>query len=132
MKVYLSHPHSIRSFGRVVQQRLESVGFDVINPFDVNPEEEWWAAVREQRNMLSVAFRIVENDLELIRDCDAVVVLYPEAHGIGTDMELFYAGVIVGKPVYVLTAMDHPWLLYCGVCVRSVDELVKVLLRRSR
>ena len=47
-------------------------------------------------------------------------------------MELMYGGVILGIDTYILTAMDHPWLLYCGVCVRSVDELVKVLLRRSR
>jgi len=57
-------------------------------------------------NEVDSANEIVEFDLQDIRDADLLLVNYNKA-SIGTSMEVFYAGHVLGK--FVITFSPHPF-----------------------
>jgi nucleoside 2-deoxyribosyltransferase len=56
--------------------------------------------------------RIVKSDIAQIFSSDGIVAFYEKEKGsIGTPMEIFFNGYILGKPTYVITKTtpEHPW-----------------------
>ena len=118
MRIYLSHSWRFRKTGKILQEKLEKLGFEVQNPFDYDQNK--------------TAKDIVERDCRLIAKSDVVVVYYGTV-SIGATMEIFWS-YLQAKPVFMLCTpakaeeaydstygpdvhieklIEHPWLKHC-------------------
>lgn len=154
-KTYLAHTFGLRHYVRdVVTPRLREIGMDTFNPFykndgtTVRPEvkiademaekgidprqaSDWMKRVKGKNK------KIVKDDLRMIDKCDIVIAFMNEWSG-GTTCECFFMGVMKERPVYLVTEKypdiyEHPWMNYAckrGKIVKSLDELIKVLVRK--
>jgi len=137
---YLAHPAEYEKEGKCVQELLETFGITVINPFAVERKElemsddwkpaDWWLACHPPDE----AAHIVERDLELIRESDALFAFIPEPKGFGTMMEIFYCGKVLEKPVFIYTSKAyrwHPWLTYYGQAFTDLNFMIYTLKLRN-
>lgn len=87
-------------------------GYEWVSPFD--PMDNVTAAQIEQNDE-----SVVEQDLELIRGCDALLANWEQVPQCGTPMEIFYAKRIRNIPVFVATTDTDlsPWLQYHADCI---------------
>lgn len=72
-----------------------------------------WSELLEKHSFRTASKVLVEHDLALLRDSDAIIALF-HASTIGTSMELVYAR-LWGKVTVVVVERDtvhHPWLWY--------------------
>ena len=97
MRIYLAHPREewIREEELAFEKKY---GIDLINPYHDQPP----------------GGDIVTNDIELIRDSDAVLVVTTTAQMIGAFMEMVYAKMF-GKPVYLIDrkgVAENMWIRY--------------------
>lgn len=95
------------------------------------PNVENWINMVRNRNK-----NIVKRDLGYIEKTD-IIVAYLKDVSAGTTMEIFYGGVILKKPVFLLSENkeihNHPWYNYCcrrGKICGSLDELIKELKKK--
>jgi len=123
MKLYLAHPLIDRKWVREWELKLEKISnIEFMNPFYDNPKEsdaiQKIDAGKIKRYDVSIDCEdIVEGDLELIKNSDGVFAILTSGLSIGTFMEIFYAGYILKKPVYVFAKdkkdlIHHPWIKY--------------------
>ena len=113
LKVYFAHPYTSERKGAaqifldIVKRHFHDWTF--VNPFD-NPLTEKWQ--NEQPKTKQTAQTIVEKDLDLIRECDIVIVYFPDIAEplIGCSMEIFFTCYVINKPIFILTPFVHPWL----------------------
>lgn len=112
MKVYMAGPiQHAQDYGKgwrgAVKASFGSV--DWLDPFDKYDSTD--GAETEIRREWTDE-EIVEEDLVLIREADAVLVHWEEVPACGTPMEIVYAAEMYGKPVAVQTTVEEPspWL----------------------
>ena len=109
--IYLSHSWKFRKTGKILQKKLEDLGYKVYNPFSY--KQNWKPET------------IVKRDLKLINKSDFMVAYYGIV-SIGVTMEIFYAGGILKKPVYLLCtpAKDQDALeaVYGDVYIKKLTE----------
>lgn len=130
---YLAHPAVLRDEAKEIQKRLEKLGIKVLNPFarQIDDPIQWWS---EEHSPEDCA-RVVERDLQWIRECDAVFAYVPKLNLCGTAMEIFYAAKVLEKPVFIYTEPQyrfHPWLTYYGQVFTDLEFMFECLeLRRK-
>lgn len=138
---YLAHPAKFEKEAKHIQKMLELIGVTVINPFQFERKElnvqadwkpeDWW----KQPHPPDEAAHIVERDLELIRESDALFAFVPEPEGFGTMMEIFYAAKVLEKPVFIYTSKAyhyHPWLTYYGQVFTDFNFMMYTLKLRNK
>ena len=130
IELYLSHPFAYRHQALRIEKRLEkNLDIELRNPFYQSFEKKHIEELDRQKQRLpefrieqlkmygkGYFTKIVEKDLESIRETDGTLTLVPKAFSIGTFMEVWYAHSI-GKPVFIIVypkAGHHPWLQYCA------------------
>jgi hypothetical protein len=124
-KVYLAHPESYRERIKHLKRSLETLGFQVIDPFEKLASLQ--SKFRQNHNPI-FAKQIVESEKAFIESCDFVVA-YSSEPSFGKDMEILH-GFNHKKPVYILTTKDyanHPWLVSHGTIVTSERALLNKL-----
>jgi nucleoside 2-deoxyribosyltransferase len=140
VKFYLAHPILKRYEVREQELQFEKkTGIQLINPFYDTYEKDVYM-VKIDKGLMDKwdekldYERIVEKDLEAIRQCDGVVAVVYRTFSIGTFMELWYA-LTLKKPVYIVTksCCTHPWLRYVaeksgGVIIKNFKQLENVML----
>ena len=138
LSAYLAHPWKSETHGaaKVVEHELELglPNLAVVNPFWCGDLTEQWMKNKES---VTIAKAIVRKDLELIQECDFMIVYYPDTcgteqfyGGFGTPMEIFYATHNLMKRVYALTPFSHPWLKALGVkCYTDIYEMIEEIKR---
>jgi len=138
VKFYLAHPIIKRYEVREQELQFEKkTGIQLINPFYDSYQRE--DIIKIDRGLMSTIDarldyeRIVEKDLEAIRQCDGVVAVIYKTFSIGTYMELWYT-LTLKKPVYIVTrsCYTHPWLKYVaeksgGIIVKNFKQLEGVI-----
>jgi len=137
MKIYFAHPFATEGFSaKVVLWFLQKAFPDwkFCNPFDSPLTQLWFDSPVNKHKQ--IAKEIVEKDLSLIKESDAVLAYIPDLLAedfpsyamLGTAMEIFYARRELHKPVYALTPFHHPWLIALEVkTAATTDELKKML-----
>jgi len=120
LRLYLSHTISIRKEVLEWEKEIESkYNIDLINPFYDLGEIKRMKFIDEGGSPYegitkSEAEKIVNTDLEAIRESDGVVA-YFKCASIGVSMEVMYAKQF-DKPVYIYMEdkhyTKHPWLVY--------------------
>ncbi len=125
IRLYLAHPIASREDIRNKEIAFEErTGIELANPFYDSEEaaiikkldsgkmtvQEYSAHLVEKGH----GEEFVELDMRTIKECDGVVgVIYRGTPTVGTSMELFYAAIVVKKPVYIVTNFpEHIWLIY--------------------
>lgn len=121
---YLAHPMAMRHKVRdELQVPLQELGYTVKNPFydeGLQPRQDVDLIDAGRIQLYDIdpirSREIVKSDLDSIDNAEAIIVYLPKP-GIGTSMELFYAGHVVKKYAYVAAAKDylrHPWIQTYG------------------
>ena len=138
MRVYLAHSSYERELGQEVKKTLESIGFEVLDPFVkegsiIHRKDVWkngkpvWNGnpSKEDCNW------IVYSDLEGLLDSDIVVCIFPQdLKTFGVTCEMFFpfslkviqeyftlSNSLPNIPVFVYipeAARGHPWLIACS------------------
>ena len=135
MRVYLAHPWMDRAGGKTLQTKIEALGIEVVNPFEKVEQQIYDKAIKHgDGTALSDAdiVQIVEGDLAEIDGCEGVVAYLPDGvPSLGAIMEIFYAGNILRRGVYVLTDSErvagHPWIRYHALVFKNEDDLLTAL-----
>ena len=136
---YLAHSNNERKFGKEVQAYLESLGFEVLNPFDHGEDEAEWLdnTVVWKDNILdiqSASTEIVKKDIALIDRSDVVIALYPYNNiTVGIDMEIYHAYENTGIPIHLAISpplSKHPWLVACASEIYTDKELLYAGLKK--
>ncbi len=133
MKVYLAHPFLDMTYGRELQAKIEALGITVLNPFQRNEQAVYEAIIANKEVFGATHSRnIVEGDLRLIEQVDAVVAICNDKASIGTHMEVFYASRILRRKVFVLYQKSfpvkvHPWYEYLAMNYSTEAELLTAL-----
>jgi nucleoside 2-deoxyribosyltransferase len=135
-RVYLAHSVSQRKEGKIWQERIESMGFEVINPFyPLKPRkdiEDLDKGLDVPWNVKSPAMgrAIVHSDIALVDSCDLIVAILPDGPTIGIPCEMFYA-MEWHKPVLTVAPpkyQGHPWILGMSTQVfKTFDDLRSAL-----
>jgi hypothetical protein len=154
---YLAHTFIHRKYVKeVVTPVLLTIDIDTRNPFyEINgttkreevriadmcetkgitinddPEMKKWIESIRKNNRT-----IVKRDLGFIDKTD-ITVAYLTLISAGTTCEIFYTGVILKRPVFLLTdnpeVINHPWYIYScryGKICKSLEELILELKKR--
>ena len=138
--LYLAHPILDRKRIRRIETELEKdLGIELINPFYDTAERTDILKLDSGRiKPFSRRFnekKIVEGDLKLIRAADGLLGIIGKKTTVGTLMEIFYAGVVLKKPVYLVIEKKklrgHPWLRYCADEIFPNFEEAKRFLRKK-
>lgn len=134
MKVYMAGPiQHAQDYGKGWRNALKERHPDIewIDPFDKYDHTE--GAESEIRREWTDE-EIVEQDLALIDEADAVLVHWEEVATCGTPMEIFYANQ-TDKPVVVQTTVEDPspWLTaHSYAVVSTFAEAIHQLLLATR
>jgi nucleoside 2-deoxyribosyltransferase len=129
IKIYLAHPGTIKLKRKAlkIQKILEQNDYIVYNPFTSGEGQvlsALWEKVPAERTM-ELSEQIIKADLDAIDNSDIVVAFIPEP-SIGTSMEIFFAASLE-IPVFIITELEHPWLICAGLIVKDVNELLEIL-----
>ncbi|GIV22011.1 MAG: hypothetical protein KatS3mg023_3762 [Armatimonadota bacterium] len=118
MRVYIGMPisnhrdYDPQQMFKQVAELVRSHGLEPISPMDfMNPEI--WPRLLEQMNFREACKQLVQSDLSLLKQSDAIIAIMARA-SIGTSMELLYAR-LWGKTTVLVTGYQnlyHPWLWY--------------------
>ncbi|NWG09055.1 MAG: nucleoside 2-deoxyribosyltransferase [Nitrososphaerales archaeon] len=109
---------------RKLQSFLKREGFDVID--QISGEE--YSRIRDFRGKKDIANRIVEHDLDLIKESDVVVALL-DRPSYGVAVEVYFAKMM-GKKVVIMSKRDvpSPWpIALSDIIVYDEKQLVSVL-----
>jgi len=135
ISLYLSHPIWEREWIRNVEKKLErELKVVFVNPFydiprtDIESINEGKISPYGRKREYKT---IVERDLETIDEVDGLLAFLPYPT-IGVSMEIFYAGYILKKPVFVITESQalHPWVRACSKGIyRNLEDFKKAWKR---
>jgi len=130
LKVFFSramdgiNPDEIIASEHVVMGILDRYGMEIINPY-IYPDN--------RINNISGVVQIVDNDIEVLKSSDVVVVdaSIPDHSYVGAMMEIAYSYQL-NKPVYVYVGESgnekRIWLKYhANAITKSLDELIEIL-----
>ena len=116
--LYFAHPHDTigTPSEKSILKGMADRGWKVINPFEHNPEEDVIERIKSGNFSVCDALCLVENDLENLDRCDAVLVWIPNiSTSIGTICEMVYA-FKAHKHVTVIhqqaDGSPHSWVVY--------------------
>ncbi len=130
MRVYFAHPYD--TVGTVDEKRLleemTKRGWDVLNPFENNPDEEVIERIKSGHFIALDALILVENDLDNLNNCDTVLVWLPSSSSsVGAICEMVYA-FKAHKYEIVIHQRDcivHPWVVYhADLMYKTVDAFI--------
>lgn len=131
MNVYMAGPvHNTQDHGMGWRARIAGEYDDIewVDPTDAyDPTKTYDDIVRDWDGS-----DIVEKDLELLSECDAVLVHWENVVSVGTPMEIVYAHERFAIPVVVQTTVDDVpiWLEeHADALVETFDEAVDHLER---
>ena len=105
---------------------LKNQGYDVIN--HIESENMDYSHIKDFRNELELSKKIVEHDLEFIKQADILVVL-GDSPSFGTAIESFVAKN-EGKKIILFSPnpLPTPWpLFFSDFHVKSKEELLDTL-----
>ena len=132
---YLAHQLSNRQKVRKIELRLENdYKINLLNPFydtgrqDVKDLDSGKIKSRYDFT-LQQCKDTVENDLQWIRNSDGMLcILTGDGGAIGSFMEMFYASIILEKPLYLVCPLvvirKHLWIrALCFKIFRNIKEL---------
>jgi nucleoside 2-deoxyribosyltransferase/ubiquinone/menaquinone biosynthesis C-methylase UbiE len=118
------NPNEIIASEDVVKGHLNDLGMVLVNPYTY-PDNRC--------NKISGLSQVVENDIELLKSSDIVLVdiSIPDHSYVGTMMEVAYSYQL-NKPVYVCVGESgnekRIWLEYhASAIAKSIDELIEIL-----
>ena len=118
MRVYFAHPYdTINSPAeKTILKGMKDRGWEVLNPFEHNPEESIIERIKSGNFNVCDALCLVENDLENINKCDAVLVWIPNiSTSVGTICEMVYAFKMHKRIIVIHQQPDgspHAWVVY--------------------
>ena len=132
MKLYLAHPFMSRKDVWIWEHEIEAeYGIELVNPFYDTDREDIHRIDAGEMPRYTVSAGVVDDDLELIEDCDGIVAIIDGATSYGTIMEIVYA-FLHNKSVYIICTnnhQEHPWLRYhADEIFTSREEFEKWLL----
>ena len=144
MKIYLAHSVHERPMGKKVQAKIESLGYEVYNPFyppnqeredisDLDSPDIMAGTEKGAWNMVDVdkSLEIVDKDLEAVRKSDAVICIFPKGRTVGISCEMFFASYNLRMPVFTVCPEDmvgHPWIITLSDSVYTEMEDLYILL----
>ena len=116
MRMYLAHPIAVRKDVRREELMIEErTGVELVNPFYDTGRDDIHRIDRGEIDRWEVPCRpLVDEDISLICDTDALVAVLCDGLSIGTIMEMVYA-YQAKTPVYVIDLCGkgpHPWVRY--------------------
>lgn len=131
MKVYFAHPHDTigTPSEKTILKGMADRGWEVINPFENNPPGEIIERITSGNFSVCDALCLVENDLENLNKCDAVLVWIPNiSTSIGTLCEMVYAFKAHKQVIVIHQQLDgspHAWVIYHADRVyKTVGEFI--------
>ena len=124
--IYFAHPWIKRKQTELLIDKMKKIGYEVFEPFsyEIVLTRKWFSG----NGSFNICKEIVNKDINLIKKSDIVVASVPTYKTIGTIAEIFYAGYIKKKPVYILSNLGyykkkHPWLYYAKIFNKEEDLL---------
>lgn len=131
MKVYFAHPYNtVGSDGeQCILEEMAKRGWEVLNPFENNPDEEVIERIKRGDFGSLDAFILVEKDLENLDMCHSILVWLPgNIAAVGTICEMVYA-FKAHKYVVVIHQKDgivHPWVVYhADLMYKTIGDFVE-------
>tara|TARA_Y100000310_G_C20684155_1_gene817907 strand:+ start:1919 stop:2794 length:876 start_codon:yes stop_codon:yes gene_type:complete len=129
-KFYLAHPFDARYRVRGWELEFEKkTGFDLLNPFYEGSDNVGIENVntgRQERYEKIDADKLIERDIDHIKDCDGVIAIIDGSLSYGTIQEMVYAK-INEKPVITVVLNgheNHPWLRHhSNIIVNDLDRV---------
>ena len=130
-KLYLAHPLVRRQEIRKLELEFEKrTGIELINPFYDNPNGRKDIEALDRGEYVARTIKskqkgleIVDGDLDLINNCDGIVVVKDKTNvSDGTPMEFYHNSKILKKPTFVITEdlCGHPW--YIGLATEIFKD----------
>lgn len=117
MRIYLAHSAHEREQGKEIENTLESMGYEVCNPFDKEGNDKvFWRGkevIWDGTPSMEACDWIIWTDFEEVRKSDIVVCIYPQdliTFGITAENTFAY---LLQIPVYSYVpelVKGHPWL----------------------
>ena len=128
-KIYLAHTVRTRKEVKNIYEPQISVFFDVINPFNNNPYEIVDEYTEQYLRMqINNPYTLVQRDLDLIDECQALIAILLDGPSYGTVFEIAYAHQ-KRYPIYVCcNLVDHPWLLVYADILNGTDQFLHGLM----
>ena len=134
MKIYLAHPFLTRKIIREWQLQTKT-NHELINPFYGGKNSEV-AALKlidsgevEAKDIICPP-SVVDEDIDLIADCDILIAYVDGSTTYGTSMEIVYARFMY-KKIWIVAENgyeNHPWLVYHASRIfKSLDECREAL-----
>lgn len=131
---YLAHQLKYRQAVRKIEIRLENTyKINLLNPFydtgRVDLDKLVSGEIKTPYDLtLQECKNTVENDLQWIRNSDGLLAIIKDHETIGSFMELFYASMILEKPVYIVCSdksiVNHLWIRALSFKVfKNIKEL---------
>ncbi len=119
MKFYLAHSFEDRKEVKKIWEKWKEkfTKHKFINPFFPKRKKEIFTAKDTAENSFYKNLNpkwIVEDDIRLIQECDAIVARLTGSFTIGTHMEIVWA-YILHRKIYIICHENyskHPWLVY--------------------
>ena len=118
MRVYFAHPYDTigTPSEKTILKGMADRGWEVLNPFEHNPAEDIIKRITSGNFSICDALCLVENDLEGLSECDAVLVWIPNiSTSIGTLCEMVYAFKAHKYVIVIqqqLNGFPHAWVVY--------------------
>lgn len=128
-RVYLAGPiQHAGDHGKGWRARVkeEYDGFEWVDPLDKYDDTKSYDEIDEEWSNA----RIVEEDLTMIANCDAILVHWEEIPSAGTPMEVAYAIQVFEIPVVIQTTVEDMsiWLeVHAHEVVETFDDAVDAL-----
>jgi nucleoside 2-deoxyribosyltransferase len=124
-KIYLAHPHAMKEYAKELQQKVEALGFSVLNPFDSTKYHQRLSEGWRIKPTQKLADQIVEKDLGAIQRADITLVILGDCATYGTICEMFFSKSI-NHLTLVLTleefSKSHPWVMHCATETFLTEE----------
>lgn len=118
MRVYFAHPYDTidSPAEKTILKGMADRGWEVINPFEHDPEGGVVERIKSGNFSVCDALCLVENDLENLDKCYAVLVWIPNiSTSIGTICEMVYAFKEHKFVIVIHQQTDgspHAWVIY--------------------
>jgi len=138
IRIYLAHSVHRRSSGKEIASKLETMGYEVYNPFypkgdnyrgdiealDKGHIQPWDIPDKDRSEW------IIKVDLRGVLNSDILVCIYPDMRTVGIPCEMMFAWMN-HIPIYSVVPEDmvgHPWIVGLSQEVfLSIDELYDYL-----
>jgi len=136
MKYYLAHPFVRRQFVRCWELNAEpKLNVELINPFyDVERKDISKEDIGTVDRYSGDPAAIVDNDVELIQDCNGFIGIVDGSLSYGTIMEIVYAHSCFNVEHVILLVTNgeekHPWFRYHATHIVTTFTALEELIRK--